>query len=143
MGDDSHQTAAGVHCVAPNPPAAGSTLVSNINNQGELFFDMLTYNNGLFDKHFGPHPRYDPAHAPRLMQKKYLQELQDKLPDAFEQTSASPVRCALKCLRSLSLSWQKRHAADGQVCASALPVRSAHTDRALQVLETVSISVYW
>lgn len=115
MGDDSHQTAAGVHCVAPNPPAAGSTLVSNINNQGELFFDMLTYNNGLFDKHFGPHPRYDPAHAPRLMQKKYLQELQDKLPDAF----------------------------DGQVCASALPVRSAPTDRAVQVLETVSISVYW
>jgi hypothetical protein len=70
--------------------------VSNINNQGELFLDMLTYNNDLFDKHFGPHPRYDPAHAPRLMQKKYLQELQDNLPDTFAQTSASPVRCACK-----------------------------------------------
>jgi hypothetical protein len=53
---------------------------------------MLTYSNELYDKHFGHHPRYDPAHAPRLMQKKYLQELQQKIPDAFEQTSASQAR---------------------------------------------------
>jgi hypothetical protein len=65
---------------------------------------MLTHTNKLYDKHFGPHPRYDPAHAPRLMQKKYLQELQEKIPDAFEQTSAAHARWAWGTWRNVALS---------------------------------------
>ena len=73
---------------------AGSTPVSEIIPKHNLHLQSTVHTDELFDKHFGPHPRNEPAHAPRLMQKKYLQELQQKMPDVFEQTSASPVRCA-------------------------------------------------
>lgn len=78
--------------------------MSGIKPEGRLYFEMLTHTNKLYDKHFGPHPRYDPAHAPRLMQKKYLQELQDKIPDAFEQTSAAHARWAWGTWRNVALT---------------------------------------
>ncbi len=61
---------------------------------GKLYLQSTVYTSERFEKQFGKHPRYDSAHAPRLIQKKYLQELQQKMPDAFEDTSASPARWA-------------------------------------------------
>jgi hypothetical protein len=55
---------------------------------------MTKATNKLFDEKFGTFNRHDPAHAPRLIHKKYLWELQQSVPEAFEQTSAAHARYA-------------------------------------------------
>jgi hypothetical protein len=71
---------------------AGSTLTTKINPKGNLYLQMSLNTAAIFERKFGTHPRHDPAHAPRLLQKRYLQELQQKLPEEFEATSASQLR---------------------------------------------------
>lgn len=71
---------------------AGSTLATKINPTGNLYLQMLLNTAAIFESRFGPHPRHDPAHAPRLLQKRYLQELRQKMPEEFERMSAAQLR---------------------------------------------------
>jgi hypothetical protein len=72
---------------------AGSTSISSIEPKNNLYLQMSVNTAALFEQKFGPHPRFDPAHAPRLLKKRYLQELQQKIPEEFERTSAAKLRC--------------------------------------------------
>lgn len=69
-------------------------MASKVKFSNNLYLQMTKHTSDLFEQAFGHHDRYDPAHAPRLFQIKYLKELQAKVPDAFKQTSASHARCA-------------------------------------------------
>jgi hypothetical protein len=79
-------------CCAAAAACTGSTLVSTVKPKNNLYLEMAKATNDLFDQKFGTFIRYDPAHAPRLIHKKYLRELQEKIPEAVKQTSAAHAR---------------------------------------------------
>jgi hypothetical protein len=66
--------------------------MSKIKPKSNLYLQRSLHTAAVFEMKFGPHPRYDPAHAPRLLHKRYLKELHHKLPKELNGTSAAKLR---------------------------------------------------
>eukprot|EP01119_Soliformovum_irregulare_P013098 TRINITY_DN3457_c0_g1_i1.p1 TRINITY_DN3457_c0_g1~~TRINITY_DN3457_c0_g1_i1.p1 ORF type:complete len:1204 (-),score=445.63 TRINITY_DN3457_c0_g1_i1:46-3657(-) len=54
--------------------------------------DSLKFVNNLMNQAFGSSPRKVPAHMPHYLQKSIIQEMQDKWPEQFEETSGHRLR---------------------------------------------------
>jgi hypothetical protein len=70
----------------------GTTPMSKIKPKSNLYLQRSLHTAAVFVQKFGQHPRYDTAHAPRLLHKRYLKALQQKLPKELEITSAAKLR---------------------------------------------------
>lgn len=71
---------------------AGSTLASKEQPGSNMYLHMIKNLDTIFTQRLSPWPRYDPAHAPHYMQKHWLRQLMDVLPDQFQQTSSAHFR---------------------------------------------------
>jgi len=71
--------------VKPSPFDTGRKLKDH-------YGDSLKHVNNLMNQAFGPSPRKVPAHMPHYLQKSIIQDMQDKWPAQFDETSTHKLR---------------------------------------------------